>query len=318
MKRRRDRKQRERDRQQRDRQDRDQRQRDQHEREQQQEAQEQAPRGLRLWDELGTVLLALLIALLVRTFVFQTFYVPSSSMFPSLLIGDHVFVNKFVYGPNLPFSSVRVPGLREPKRGEVVVFRLARGPGYGIHPADQHPDLPTDNFVKRLVGLPGDTIVYRKGRLILNGARVPMQNTGRSFRSESGRLLELWVETLGECKHLVLDDPDVRTPDMKETTVPAGRYFFMGDNRDNSLDGRRAGTVRLAELVGPVGVNYWSWDWNGGWLELLNPLVWYDNLRNRMRWERMFQRIECLGEDELRQILPEGAEGGGGSEPEAE
>lgn len=295
--------------------DRKQRERNQHERDQQQEEQEQAPRGLRLWDELGTILLALLIAFLVRTFVFQTFYVPSSSMFPTLRIGDHVFVNKFVYGPNLPFSSMRAPGLREPERGEVVVFRLARGPGYRIHPADQHPELPTDNFVKRLVGLPGDTIAYRGrrlnqgGGLILNGAPVPMQNTGLTFRSESGRPLDIWVETLGECNHLVLDDPDVDTPDMKETTVPAGRYFFMGDNRDNSLDGRRAGTVRLSELVGPVGVNYWSWDWNGGWLELLNPLVWFDNLKNRMRWERMFERIGCLREDELRALLPEGAAG---------
>lgn len=258
--------------------------------------------------DLPMLALAIALALLVRTFVFQTFYVPSSSMYPTLLIGDHVLVNKFIYGPRLPVLGWRVPMWREPKRGEIVVFRLARGPGHRIYPVDQSPDLPVDNFVKRLIGLPGDTVAYHNERLILNGEAVPMQETGQTFRDEEGRLLNVRVETLGSCRHLVLDDPRVRTPDMKEIRIAPGRYLFMGDNRDNSLDGRRAGTVRLAELAGPASLNYWSWDWNGSWFALLNPLTWFDNLTDKMRWERMGKNPDCLdpGESPTEWLAPAG------------
>ena len=105
-------------------------------------------------DDLPTLFLAVLIALAIRAFLFQSFYVPSDSMLPTLLVGDHVFVNKFVYGPRVPFTAKLLPGLREPRRGEVVVFRLARQ-RLNIHPADQKPDLPTENFITRLVACPG-------------------------------------------------------------------------------------------------------------------------------------------------------------------
>ena len=245
-------------------------------------------------DDVPTLLLAVAVALLVRTFLFQTFYVPSSSMYPTLLIGDHVFVNKFVYGPKLPFVDWRFPGLREPERGEVVVFQFARGPDGKIYPPDVRSDLPTDNFVKRLVGLPGDRIAYRNGRLILNGSPVPLEMTDQTFTDESGVLRDVHIETLGECRHVVLEDPHMTGRDMPERTIKPGRYLFMGDNRDNSYDGRIAGTVALSDLAGPAGLNYWSWDWNGSWLSLLNPLTWIDNLGSRMRWNRMGSTLRCL------------------------
>jgi signal peptidase I len=249
--------------------------------------------GLR--EELPTLLLAIAVALLIRTFLFQSFYVPSDSMFPTLLVGDHVFVNKLVYGPRIPFSGSRLPGLRPPERGEVAVFRLARGPA-GIYPADLRPELPTDNFVKRVVGLPGDRVSVRDGRVVLNGEPLPLERTDHVFRDASGRRFEVWIETLGECRHWVLDDPRLPGIDMAETVVRPDRYLFLGDNRDNSFDGRRFGTVRLAEIEGPAGLLYWSWDWNGGWLELLSPLTWWRNLTERMRWERLGSFDACFEE----------------------
>ncbi len=256
--------------------------------------------GTGFWrEDLPTLLLAVAVALIVRTFLFQTFYVPSSSMLPTLLIGDHVFVNKFVYGPRFPFLDWRAPGLRKPRRGEVIVFQFARGPDGGIYPPDVRPDLPTDNFVKRLVGMPGDRIAYRNGRLILNGEPAPLDPTGQTFTDERGIVRDVYIETLGECRHVVLDQPNDPGPGMRERTIEEGRYLFMGDNRDNSRDGRSAGTVRLVDLSGPAGLNYWSWDWNGSWLSLLNPVTWYQNLSGKMRWKRMGDSVQCLAGGEL-------------------
>lgn len=274
----------------------------------QEEAKEERRGGLR--EELPTLLLAIAVALLIRTFLFQSFYVPSDSMFPTLLVGDHVFVNKLVYGPRVPFSERRLPGLRLPERGEVAVFRLARGPT-AIYPADLRPELPTDNFVKRVVGLPGDRVAVEDGRVVLNGEPVPLERTDHVFTDGSGRRFEVWVETLGSCRHWILDDPSMPSIDMREMEVQPGRYLFLGDNRDNSYDGRRFGSVRLVELEGPAGLLYWSWDWNGGWLELLSPLTWWRNLTERMRWSRMGDFDACF-EDGAPPPPPPGTRVGGG------
>jgi signal peptidase I len=255
-----------------------------------------------LRDELPSLLGAIAVALLVRTFVVQTFYVPSESMVPTLLIGDHVFVNKFVYGPQLPGAGWRLPALREPRRGEVIVFRFARTPYDAIVPPDADPSLPTDNFVKRLVGVPGDRIAFHGDRLILNGEPVPLEHTGRVYVAADGIPRDLLIETLGDCRHFVLDDPLRPSRELNEIQVPEGRYLFMGDNRDNSEDGRWAGTVPLAALAGPAGLNYWSWDWNGSWLSLLNPLTWLENLTTRMRWERMGSFVECFPPGETPEL----------------
>jgi signal peptidase I len=260
-------------------------------------SEENEPKGNTLVEDLPTLALAVGAALLIRTFVFQSFYVPSESMYPTLLVGDHVFVNKFVYGAQIPFTDSLLPRLRDPKRGEVVVFDFARGPG-GIYPADQRPELPQDAFVKRLIGLPGDRLAVRQGQVILNGEPVALEKTEHQFGDRDGRIFDVYVESLPGCRHFVLDDPRVPPKDMREITVKPGRYFFMGDNRDNSYDGRMVGTVRSEELAGPAGLLYWSWDWNGSWLALLNPLTWWENLTSRMRWDRMGPFRECLQDGE--------------------
>jgi signal peptidase I len=243
--------------------------------------------------DLPTLILAVAIALLIRTFMFQSFYVPSDSMLPTLLVGDHVFVNKLAYGPRIPFTELLIPGYRKPERGEVVVFHLARGP-HGIYPLDQRPDLSTEAFVKRLVGLPGDRVEVREGRVYLNGEALRTEPADESFTDSNGRVFRVYIETLGACRHRILDDPLRMGIDMEPLTIPPGRYLFLGDNRDNSYDGRKFGTVRLQELVGPAGLLYWSWDWNGSWFSLLNPMTWLENLTGKTRWHRIGRFHDCL------------------------
>ena len=245
----------------------------------------------RLWDHFSTVILAVVIALSIRAFVIEPYRIPSGSMLPTLLIGDHLFVNKFVYGARIPFTNLRLPGLREPKRGDVVVFIVARN-GERIIPADRRPELPRDDFVKRIVGLPGDRIEARAGRVFVNGERVDLVETGEFFSDERGGQLEVKLEKLAGCRHAVLHDlrPGRRPLDRAEFTVPEGRYFMMGDNRDHSNDSRRWGTVRFEELKGPAFILYWSWSVNGSFLQFLNPINWWTAEK---RWDRIFQRVGC-------------------------
>jgi signal peptidase I len=240
-------------------------------------------------DQLQTILVAALLALAIRAFVIEPYRIPSESMLPTLLIGDHLFVNRFVYGIQIPFTQWRLPGLRAPRRGDVVVFSVARG-GHGIHPADRRPDLPRDRFVKRLVGLPGDRIEVRPDRVIVNEVSVERVATGEPFQDADGRSLEIVREVLDGDAHLTLDDPRRPGPTGSFVVEP-GRYFMMGDNRDDSNDSRRWGTVRFEELKGPAFVLYWSWNWNGSWGSLLSPLTWWDLFSERMRWDRIGARV---------------------------
>jgi signal peptidase I len=255
------------------------------------EAAEESKRGF--VEDLPTLFVAVAIALAIRTFVFQSFYVPSDSMFPTLLIGDHVFVSKLAYGPRVPFLETNLPGYREPRRGEVVVFQLARD-GRRIYAPDHRPELPTEAFIKRLVALPGETVELRQGVVYVNGAAAPQVRTGERFTDPSGRSFDVLEETLGECRHRVLDDPRIPPMDLAPFRVEEGRYFFLGDNRDNSYDSRGWGSVRALDIEGPAGLLYWSWDFTGSWLSLLNPLTWIDNLSSRTRWDRMGKFVRCL------------------------
>jgi signal peptidase I len=253
-----------------------------------------APRsGLRrFWEEFGTFAVAILLALSIRAFVIEPYRIPSESMLPTLLIGDHLFVNKFVYGIKVPFTDLRFPGLREPERGDVVVFTVARDARGGIFPADQRPELSHDQFVKRLIGLPGDVVEVRAGELFVNGARIEHEDTGATFADKDGRELRVGRERLPGHEHSVLDEPRSFGPELRPLTIPEGRYLMMGDNRDYSNDSRIWGTVRKAEMKGPAFVLYWSWDWDGPWLDLLKPTMWWELMTSRMRWERIGDSIE--------------------------
>jgi len=216
-------------------------------------------------------------------------------MFPTLLVGDHVFVTKYTFGARIPWTNIQLPALGDPERGDVVVFRLGRD-GRNRHQVfapDLRPELRTDTFIKRLAGLPGDRIAIKEGRVILNGKPVPTRSVGETFTDSTGRVFDILEEDLGACRHRILDDPRFPGIDMEEKTIADGRYFFLGDNRDNSLDSRRWGTVKTSAMHGPAGLLYWSWDWNGTWLQLANPLTWWDNLTGKTRWSRMGSFVEC-------------------------
>ena len=153
--------------------------------------------------------------------------------------------------------------------------------------------LPVPDYV---VGDVGTSIYHLGPRHDWHGEEVPWEATGDTWTDGVGRTFDVYVEHLPGCSHLVLDDPQRDFGDMAELTVKPGRYLFMGDNRDNSHDGRKFGTVRLEELAGPAGLLYWSWDWTGSWLSLLNPLTWIENLSSKTRWGRMGRFRECLPE----------------------
>ena len=247
----------------------------------------------RVWEQVGTLVLAVAIALAIRAFVVEPFRIPSGSMLPTLLIGDHLFVNKFIYGPKIPFTDIRLPGFREPERGDVIVFTVAKGADrFGrVYPADKKPDLPREDFVKRIVGLPGDRVEVRGGRVYVNDERVELLDTQDVFVDEHGNTLKIQREKLVTCEHAVLDDPSTLGPRRAAFTVEPGRYFMLGDNRDHSKDSRSWGTVRLAEIQGPAFILYWSWDVNGNFLQFLNPVNWWSAEK---RWSRVFSRVRCL------------------------
>jgi signal peptidase I len=240
------------------------------------------------FESLRTLVLAVALAFGIRACVVEPFSIPSGSMLPTLLIGDHLFVSKLAFGPKLPFTTWRLPGLREPRRGDVVVFSVARGRD-GIFPADRRPDLPREDFVKRIVGLPGDRVELRDGVLVVNGEVQEQVASGETFRDEAGRALDLAHERIGAREHAVLLDPALLPRSLPPVEIEPGRYFLMGDNRDFSNDSRSWGTVRLEELEGPAVLLYWSWSFDGGWLELLNPAVWWSAEK---RWSRIFQPVE--------------------------
>lgn len=245
-------------------------------------------------EQLTTLVLAVAIALSIRAMVVEPFRIPSGSMFPTLLIGDHLFVNKFIYGAKIPFTDYRLPALREPQRGDVVVFEVARVTGRGgagsIIPADRRPDARREDFVKRIVGLPGDRVEVRNDNLYINHERVKEFALEQIFEDDQGTPLDVYRETLGDCVHGILDDPRKLGLSRTPLVVEPGRYFVMGDNRDNSNDSRAWGTVRLEEFKGPAFIIYWSWNSAGNFFQLLNPVNWFTVEK---RWGRVFQGIHC-------------------------
>jgi len=270
---------------------------------------ESGPRSLggRVWEQVGPLLLAILIALGIRAMVVESYYVPSESMLPTLLIGDHVFVNKFVYGAKIPFTDVHLPALRDPERGEIVVFALGRRNGGRICPLDECPDHPAEGFVKRIVGLPGDRVEHRGGVFYLNGKAVPVTETGETFTDNGGELLTMRREELPDCLHETVDHPRRGGLSHEPFVVPEDRYYFLGDNRDNSNDSRGWGTVPRTDLKGPVLINYWSWNNQETWAAMLNPITWFELLTGEMRWGRIGLSHAC--EKPAADSPPAGSEG---------
>ena len=180
--------------------------------------------------EYGEALfVALLLALFIRTFVVQAFKIPSGSMLPTLQIGDHILVNKFVYGVRLPFLDAEIADFGDPSRGDVVVF---------VYPED-----PQKDFIKRVVAVGGDTVEVRDKRLLVNGEAVSDP-----------------YATYAEG----LDGVPVPTRDQfGPFAVPPGEIFVMGDNRDRSYDSRFWGPVKVDHVKGKAFLIYWSW--NGPW-----------------------------------------------------
>ncbi len=255
------------------------------------EGAESLPPPSGFWEQVSTLFFAVMIALAIRAFVIEPFRIPSGSMFPTLLIGDHLFVNKFVYGIKVPFSDWRLPGLRDPERGEVVVFTVAKD-GLDTIPADRGPGLPREEFVKRIVGLPGDEVELRGAEVLVNGEVVERLALDESFIDDAGRDLEVSEVRVGDRRYRILDDPRMAfRPRETRFQVPPGRYFVLGDNRDHSKDSRVWGTVRLEEMKGPAFVIYWSWNFNGTWGELASPATWWRLLTQRMRWDRLGEAV---------------------------
>lgn len=209
-----------------------------------------------LGETVSVVVQALLLALVIRTFLFQPFSIPSGSMRPTLLEGDYLFVTKWAYGyskHSLPFS----PGLFEgrvwgsqPERGDVAVFKF--------------PPNPSLDYIKRVIGLPGDRVQMRQGQLFINGEAVKREKTGEIDNpdiTEMNRPVEVWRETLPNgVSYDTLDlTPNGIGDDTREFVVPAGHYFMMGDNRDNSTDSRfSVGYVPEDHLVGRANIIFFS------------------------------------------------------------
>jgi signal peptidase I len=182
-----------------------------------------------LRENIEAIVIAVILALFIRTFVVQAFKIPSGSMKNTLLVGDHILVNKFIYGVKLPFIDKTIIPIENPKRGDIIVF--------------QFPEDPSKDFIKRVIGVGGDVIKIRNKKLYVNGHLV-------------------------KNKHGIYKDPRVYPASLQPRdnfgpiTVPKGKLFVMGDNRDFSYDSRFWGFVDLSAVKGEAFIVYWSWNKN--------------------------------------------------------
>ncbi len=197
------------------------------------------------------ICVAILLALFIRTFVVQAFKIPSGSMLPTLLIGDHLLVNKFIYGIRVPFTGQILIPIKSPKQGDVVVFRF---------PKDRSID-----YIKRVIGTPGDTIEIKDKKVFINGE--PFNDPHAQFSSSA-----------------VLSTNASPRDNLGPIVVPEQRIFVMGDNRDNSYDSRFWGFVEQRDILGKAFILYWSWD-------IDKPLFSFERL-NSIRFGRLANLID--------------------------
>ena len=194
----------------------------------------------------------ILAVLVVRSFLVEPFRIPSASMVPTLHIGDFILVNKYSYGVRLPVINTKVVDISEPERGDVIVFR--------------YPPQPEIDYIKRVVGLPGDRVEYRDKTVYINGQ--VMKQTEREKGADLLGIVpiknKLLSEKLGDKNHDIAVAPG-RQRVLVDHIIPDGEYFVMGDNRDNSSDSRFWGTVPEQNLVGKAFYIWMSWDCNASW-----------------------------------------------------
>jgi len=186
-----------------------------------------------IWEYAKAIITALILAMLIRTFIIQAFKIPSGSMVPTLLIGDHILVNKFLYGTKIPFSGKRMLMFKKPERGDIIVFK--------------YPENPSKDFIKRVVAVEGDVIESKNKILHVNGNMVNepyAQHTDSSMRP------------------MGIEPRDNFGP----VIVPKDKYFVMGDNRDQSYDSRYWGYVDMKDIKGKALILYWSWDSEKNWV----------------------------------------------------
>ncbi len=236
------------------------------------------------WENLKTVFWAIFLALLIRSFLYEPFRIPSGSMYPTLKVGDYLFVSKFSYG----YSRFSFPGgfplfdgriwYSEPKRGDVVVFRF--------------PKNTSIDYIKRIIGLPGDKIQVKSGQLYINNEPISRTEKGRYIIDEYVKLPEyynMYEEVLpGGVKHDILEisDNERIVDNTEEFVVPEDSFFVMGDNRDRSDDSRiSVGFVPRENLVGKARFLFFSHNDKG---EFWAPWTWY----KAIRWSRIFNRID--------------------------
>ena len=235
-----------------------------------------------IYDNTKTILIALLIAVLIRSLLFQPFYIPSSSMEPTLLVGDRIFVSKYTYGyskHSFPFS----PNIFEkrlffnnPKRGDLLVFKT---------PADNRTD-----YIKRLIGLPGDTIQFINGELFINEQKVLRKSIMNEKIIRCGNFLletNSFIETLPNgVEYLAAYKKKGTLQNSKKFEVPLNHYFLLGDNRDCSKDSRylnSVGYVNTLNLVGKAKIIFFSNDTN------ISSLIKIWNIHKSFRFERLFK-----------------------------
>lgn len=185
----------------------------------------------------------LLVVFVLRSFLVEPFQIPSSSMVPTLEVGDYILVNKYTYGIRLPVIRTKVLALNNPQRGDVVVF-------FPPHMNDTY-------FIKRVVGLPGDTVEYRNKQIFVNGEWVEREPAAEQFAQSSHNITGR--ESLGESEHLMQVDTRRPSSDFSVVVRP-GHYFMMGDNRDNSSDSRVWGQVSEKDIVGKAFAIWMHWD----------------------------------------------------------
>jgi len=208
------------------------------------------------WVEYGSSFFPVILVVFgLRSFLVEPFKIPSGSMIPTLLVGDFILVNKYAYGIRLPVLNKKVIEIGNPQRGDVMVFH--------------YPEDPSLDYIKRVVGLPGDKVAYQNKRLTINGVEVPVRDAGEYLDKERLNYTPRFTEMLGSVEHSILLEPEVPSfIEPMQTTrfpfrdkcnynsagvvceVPAGHYFMMGDNRDNSRDSRFWGFVPDENIVG--------------------------------------------------------------------